>query len=745
MRKTFLVFLSLISISFWIVSVSAGGPVFWRVNTRAEIERGDARGVSIADNGALTLAPALLEVFDTKQAYIWSAAADKAGNIYLGTGHEGRVFKVDPSGKGTLLYKTSELDVMALAIDAQGNVYAGTAPDGKVYRIAPNGEAKVFFEPRTKYIWSLAFDGQGRLLVGTGDKGVIYRVNPDGNGAPFVTTSQTNITALRVASSGAIIAGTDPGGLVLRISPEGKVFTLFDSSQREIRDIALGRNGEIYALALAESAGSGATNTSSSGSSAPSTSQQPSGPSGEDGNITITISDLQVVDASSATPQASSSSAGGQSKSAVYRLDANGAPDVLWDSKDAVAFALAVAGPSDGSGRVLVGTGEKGRIYQAAPGEKPALIAQTSEAQTSRIIRAGAGGEQLFAAASNLGKLFKLSGETAVSGTYTSSVRDAQSSATWGRISWVGDGAIELQTRSGNTSSPDSTWSDWSAPAAGPDGDGIKSPSARFLQWRATLKRTTTSPSPRLREVTVSYLPRNLAPKINSVTVLPAGVSLQTLPQQPSDNGADQAGLDPSILGAIAQIPPRRVFQRGAISLQWQAEDKNGDTIEYSVLYRDVSNSVGASGDFYPLKTGLRDNYYTVDPNALPDGRYVFKIVASDEASNPAGQSLNDEQETEPVELDNTPPTVAADAPRANGSNVEVVFRASDSTSIIRRAEYQIDGGPWKTVFPVDGIADSKREEFRVAVVLADKKPHVIALRAFDANANVGSAQAIVK
>ena len=152
-----------------------------------------------------------------------------------------------------------------------------------------------------------------------------------------------------------------------------------------------------------------------------------------------------------------------------------------------------------------------------------------------------------------------------------------------------------------------------------------------------------------------------------------------------------------------------------------------------------------AGGDFYPLKTGLRDNYYTVEPNALPDGRYVFKIVASDEASNPAAQSLKDEQETEPIELDNTPPAVTADAPRVNGPNVEIVFRAADATSIIRRAEYQVDGGPWKTVFPVDGIADSKREEFRVALVLADKKPHVVALRAFDANANVGSAQATIK
>lgn len=190
MRKTLLTLLTLSIISAYILTVSASGPVFWRVNTRAEIEKGDANGVSIADNGTVTLAPALNEVFDTKQAYVWSAVADKAGNVYLGTGHEGRVFKVDAAGKGSLLYKTSELDVMALAVDSAGNVYAGTSPDGKVYRITPSGEAKVFFEPKAKYIWSLAFDAQGRLLVGTGDKGIIYRVNADGTGAPLVNTTQ---------------------------------------------------------------------------------------------------------------------------------------------------------------------------------------------------------------------------------------------------------------------------------------------------------------------------------------------------------------------------------------------------------------------------------------------------------------------------------------------------------------------------------------------------------------------------
>jgi hypothetical protein len=735
MRKILFLALSIGFISLGIYSVSAGGPVFWRVNTRAEIEKGDAQGVSIADNGAITLAPALAEVFDTKQAYIWSAAADNAGNVYLGTGHDGRVFKVDASGKGALLYKTAELDVMALACDAQGVVYAGTAPDGKVYRITPAGEARVFFEPKTKYIWSLAFDREGRLLVGTGDKGVIFRVNPDGKGAPFVNTTQTNITALRVEPAGAILAGTDPGGLVLRISPEGKAFTLFDSAQREIRDLAIGRHGELYVLALSESAGGGGANAAP----APSSTGNAPAMLGDEGGVTITISDIQTVDAGAPPPSPGGSSPpGGQAKAALYRLDGVGASDLLWESKDAVAFAIA---PDPAGSRVLVGSGQKGRIFSAASGQKPALLAQAAEAQTSRFIRAG---DQLFIATSNLGKLFKLGGESAglaaLSGSYTSAVRDAQFTASWGRASWVGEGAIELQTRSGNTQTPDSTWSDWSAPITTADGDAIKSPAARFIQWRATLKRAGAS-TPRLREVTVSYLPRNIAPRITSINVLPAGVALQALPQPPPEGGADAAGLDPSALGsAMPPLPPRRLFQRGAISLQWQAEDRNGDAMEYAVHYRNA-----AGGDFYPLKTSLRDTWFTIEPNALPDGRYVFKIAVSDGLSNPAGLALADEAETEPVEVDNTPPAVTADAPRLSGGTAEIVFRASDTTSIIRRAEYQLDGGPWKAVFPTDGIADSRREEFRVSVALPDSKPHVVAFRVFDGNANVGSAQAGIK
>lgn len=722
MRKiTAYISLFIISIGV-IISASAGGPVFWRINTQADVEKGDAQGVSIADNGAMTLAPSLIEVFDTRQAYIWSVASDRTGNIYLGTGNEGRIFKVDPSGRGALLYRTSELSVMALTVDERGNVYAGTSPDGKVYRITPAGEATVFFEPKTKYIWSLAVDPQGRLLVGTGDKGEIFRVDPSGAGSQLVKTTQTNITALRIDGAGNIIAGTDPGGLVMRISPEGKAFTLFDSMLREVRDLAFGRGGEIYALALAESAGAGASSSASTPAPEVST---PTVSAGGDESVTITISDLQVVDSSSSSTTSSSSGDSGGSgkvKSAVYRIDPGGWSDPVWESSDGVAFAIHYG--QDGS--VRVGTGQKGRIYGVTAGQKPVLLAQSTEGQTSRFVQAGG---NLYAAASNLGKLFRISPGSATSGTYTSPVRDAQLSAIWGRLSWVGEGQIEFQTRSGNTAKPDSTWSEWSAPVTGP----IASPPARFIQWRATLKAGARSPL--LREVTLSYLPRNVAPVIKTLSVLPAGTALQALPQTQIDGASDPLGGDSSTASLIASLPPRKTFQRGAISFQWTAEDRNKDSLQYAVFYRNADG-----GDFFPLKTELRESYFTVEPNALPDGRYIFKVVVTDSLSNPENLALTGEKETEAVEIDNTPPAVAFDAPKISGDSVEVLFRVSDGTSIIRRAEYQIDGTGWRSVYPADGIADSTAESFNIKVRLPDRRPHVISFRVFDANSNVGGA-----
>src|SRR5437870_81629 len=257
MHKNKLLVAFLILMSCGAVPALAGEPIVWSTGSRAELLKGEARGISISDTGVVTLAPDTVQVFNTEQAYVWSSAIDPAGNVYLGTGHDGKLFRVGADGKGSLLFKASELDVTALAIAKDGAVFAATSPDGKVYRITADGKAEVYFDPADKYIWSLAILNDGSLAVGTGDNGKLYRVRAAGakpESSLLIDTNQTHVMSLAVTARGDLIAGTDPGGVVLRISPEGKAFALYDASLREIHALAPAADGSVYALALGEAA-----------------------------------------------------------------------------------------------------------------------------------------------------------------------------------------------------------------------------------------------------------------------------------------------------------------------------------------------------------------------------------------------------------------------------------------------------------------------------------------------------------
>src|SRR4026207_264502 len=110
------VLLSLACLLIFASSLQAGEPVVWEISSRTELLKGEARGVSVTDVGTLMLAPRFTELFNTGQAYVWSSAGDSAGNIYLGTGHDGRLFRIGADGQGALLYKAAEVDVTAPAV-----------------------------------------------------------------------------------------------------------------------------------------------------------------------------------------------------------------------------------------------------------------------------------------------------------------------------------------------------------------------------------------------------------------------------------------------------------------------------------------------------------------------------------------------------------------------------------------------------------------------------------------------------
>src|ERR1041385_5083859 len=558
--------------------VQAGQPIVWETSGRADLLKGDARGVSISDAGVLMLAPKLNEVFNTQQTYIWSSAVDSQGNVYVGTGHDGKTFKITPAGTGSLLYDAPELDVTALAIGRDGALYAGTSPDGKVYRITGDGKADVYFDPGDKYIWSLAVMNDGSLAVGTGDSGKLYRVRTAGaspESSLLVSTNQTHVISLAVTAQGDLIAGTDSGGLVLRVSPEGKTFALFDTQLREIHALAPAADGSIYALALSDAA------ASTRAPSTPAPTPQPTESSTPTTSVTITAVDESGAALQSASTPARSRSDVSSARSAVFRILPDGATDVVWSSTTVTAFAIA---PALQPGSVLIGTAYKGRIYSVTNDGRDTLLLQSPEGQISSLLVRN---NQIYAASSNQGKLFRFGDELVNEGSFESPVRDAKLTASWGRIWWRGAGNVELQTRTGNGERPDATWSDWSAAYRNPDGNQIASPRARFIQWRVTVRAAGSSGGPSsVEDVSVAYLPRNVAPEVLPIPALPIGVGLQQRENGAVDPNVESSGLDPSVFGPVAQVPPRRFYQRGARSFQWQAEDRNSDALEYSIYYR---------------------------------------------------------------------------------------------------------------------------------------------------------------
>ena len=715
-----------------LIPVQAGQPAIWETSGRTELLKGDARGVSISDTGVLMLSPKLNEVFNTQQTYVWSSAVDNQGNVYLGTGHDGKTFKISAAGAGALLHDAAELDVTALAVGRDGAVFAGTSPDGKVYRIAADGKAEVYFDPADKYIWSLAVMSDGSLAVGTGDNGKLYRVraagaNPDSS--LLVSTNQTHVISLAVTAQGELIAGTDSGGLVLRVSPEGKTFALFDTQLREIHALAPAADGSIYALALSDAA------ATARAPSTPAVSPQPSEGTTPSTSVTITALDETGAPQTPGGPIRSRSDVS-NARSAVFRILPDGATDVVWSSATVTAFSIA---PALQPGSVLIGTADKGRIYSVTNDGRDTLLLQSPEGQISSLLVRN---NQIYAASSNQGKLFRFGNELVNEGTFESPVRDAKLTAAWGRIWWRGAGAVEVQTRTGNGERPDATWSDWSTAYRNPEGNQISSPRARFIQWRATV-RASASSSERswVEDVSVAYLPRNVAPEVLSISVLPIGVGLQQMAQVTVDPNVESSGIDPSVFGPVAQVPPRRFYQRGARSFQWAAEDRNSDTLEYAIYYRALNEQT-----FRLLKDKLRDNFYTIDGATLADGRYVIKVVASDAPDNPQGQKLTGERLSEPVDIDNTPPVVKVNGqPQVTRDSVRVVFAVDDVTGKVKKADASLNGAAWIPVFPDDGIADSGHEVYSVDFAQLGPGEHTISLRTFDSSGNVGTLSVTVR
>ncbi len=722
---------------------SASSPTFWQVATRADLLKGDVENLSIDKDGRLSLGPQPVLVYDSGAPFLWTVVAGTDGSLFIGSGNEGKVFRVGPDGKASIFFDATELEIHALAAAPDGGLYVAASPDGQIYKVDAHGAAKPFFKPEAKYIWALAVDAAGNVFAGTGDGGVIYKVAPDGKGSVFYKTKAANVVALAFDRSGNLLAGTESPGRVFRIDREGHAFVLLETAYREVHALEVDEKGVIYATAVA--AKTGGAGTEERTAETPSPEPVRAAPVA---SVSAEITGFTVIDTGAAAAESKSAAAKAGArgaKGAIYRILPDGLWDTVWESLDDTPYDVALS--ADGS--LLVATGNKGKLFRIA-GDPPevSLVGRAPAQQVTRLLTTSR--RDVYYVTSNPGKLFRLPAGHAERGTYESEVRDTETVSTWGAISWRGTTPpgtqIELRTRSGNSQTPDETWSPWSEPYRNPDGQPIQSPKARYLQWQATLAGKDRSPV--LTSVTAAYLQRNLRPRVTSITVYPPGHVFQ----KPYSTGESEiAGFDevwpdtkPSPATLAAGTPAnsslgpsplgRRIYQRGLQTFAWKGEDDNDDKLQYDLFYRAEGGT-----DWKALKRGLTDPLFVWDTTLVPDGTYIVRVVASDSPSNPPALALSGDEESTAFDIDNTPPTIRVLGVRREGGHAIVTFEASDLQSVIARADFSFDGVKWQPLYPTDGMCDSRTERFEVTI---DGSVPFVMLRAMDAMNNIATARA---
>ena len=721
------------------LAIDASSPKFFTSATQADFLKGDVENLSIDIHGRLTLGPATELVYETAAPFLWTIVTAPDGTLFVGSGNEGKVFKVDAQGKGSTFFDSAELEVHALAPAPNGGLYVGTSPDGKVYKVDRDGKSSAFFASDDKYVWSLVTDSKGNVYAGTGDKGIVYKIAPDGKSAPFYRTNATHAMALAFDKSGNLLVGTGTPGKVIRVDPDGKGFVLLDSPFQEIHALRFDDKGQLYAAALsARPTGGGASPTTSdsavSGGVLPEPTRVPV-PS-----VSAEITSISIVDVGTSGASTSSREDRRSPKGAVYRIAPDGVWDEIWESRDDSPYDLAF----ETNGALLVATGNKGKLYRLE-GEplRPTLVARASAQQITALYRDAR--NRLYYATANPGKLFRLGAERAARGTYESEAHDAQTVATWGALSWRAtvppDSRIELFTRSGNTETPDDTWSAWSSAATNAEGSPITSPKARYLQWRAVL--TGKGEGPIVTSISAAYLQRNLRPVVRSITVHPPGIVFQkpfssgepdlagfedqsTPDRRLAQQAANQAGSSQSL--------GRRAYQKGLQTLQWKADDENDDELSYDVLYRREGETTWKT-----LRKGISESILVWDTNTVPNGTYFVKIVASDAPSNPLAYALTGELDSSAFAVDNTPPVIVIRGVRVDRGRTIISFDVKDDDSPVQRVEFSQDGQRWRGVFPVDGIADSRNEHYELPLE-GELDSRGLTLRASDTMNNIATA-----
>jgi hypothetical protein len=692
---------------------------------RDEVLPGDPESASVDARGVITMGPVAAELGQGIDRPIIALVLGDGGTLYAATAGAG-IVAIDPNGKTRRWMESEKLVVSALAF-AKGKLYAATSPDGRIVSIDGAGKESPFFDPAGTYIWALVPGDGDTMYVATGKPGRVLSVKTGGGSEVLFDPGETHIRALVRHGKLGLIAGGGQKGIVYRLDGK-KAQALYDSGLEETTALAVdAKTGDIYAAFVSES---------KPGSLEP---------------------DTWIGPVKGDAPPDDASPIKG---SEVVRIRANGSVDVLYTSKTEGALGLAI---DERTSRLSIATatGKKGRgrIYAVDAADRDRLLLSARiDAPMATAILPSKGA--LIVGTAPAGKVLRVGPGTRQRSVWVSSEQDLRRISTIGRI-WfdadVPEGArVEIAIRSGNTAMQDDTWSPWSAVVSSKDGAAVEVPRARYVQIRAELIASSKGEAPEVKSLHASVVRMNEPPHVSEVYLLRRGVFLAAMPSE--EEKEKTVTISASVMKDLRKrheeeeerLRVRQGTRPGMMTVAWTASDQNRDEL----LYRVELRSLDRSGAFTVVADDLEHAFHSFDSRTLPDGRYQFRVTATDRPSNPPEEAQIDQNLSEAFVIDNGPPAIGKlSAVSRDAGRIRIEAEAKDDVSALGVAEFSVAGGPWLMLPAEDGLIDSRSERLVADVAAAgkafapkvEKGRQTVLVRVEDEAGNASTASAILE
>lgn len=697
-----------------------------------DFKKGELKSTSLTSDGKLCIAPSITKIYATEEDLVWDIAVS-GEKAYLATGNEGKLFMVDlKTNKGSLVADHEEMEIYAIAVDKAGTVFYGASPGGKIYRLVEGAKPELFFDTKEDYIWDLIFDERGNLFAATGRQGRIFKISPDGKGEVYFDSPAANVMTLAFNPQGKLLAGTQGKAFIYRIDEKDKGFVLYQPDQDEVKQLICLSDGTIYAGINAEPARRGEMvermmrmlekATAEKAGSAPEAERK-------------------------APPKPPAAPAGAE----IIQISPDGFVRSIWTAEEPPINCLVFDKVLQ---LLFVSAGETGKIFQVDDLGNFIICRNLEEKFVLNFFSAD---NYLLLATGSPGNLYSLGIKEYKEGVYLSSVLDAGATVKWGQLEAQArlpkKSQLKVRYRVGNTSEPDSSWSEWSKPVEIKNGFlPLTAPVSRFIQLELFLLGSPDLDEKQaFKALTVANLPlierfnwmpyvdylyiynigMNVAPQFKSLKIEVAGekekrpAPAASKKEQPAEKSSGKPANSVTTSGPLEKAPDSNPKQ---ITISWEFTDPNEDQLLYELYFKGEEETT-----WKLIEDKLKDNKYEFSTASIPDGKYRLKVLATDKPTNPENIAKTAEFISDIFIVDNTPPEITKLLTTSDDKkSVTISATAQDATSIIVSARYNLDAREWLYLLPEDGLFDSNVESF--TFTLKDLKPgeHTLAFLVTD-------------